>query len=691
MWLRLLPLLFMVGALATPLALTYYGYRTGNLGGIPLWPGLGASASFLLAMLLGGGLLRYVATRSARVEVALAEQKEILRQVGECGADLNFRLTFDGETPAEGSLLSLSVSGMRLSGYGEGDLATLRSGEFLSGASIDKITQFLGDTTGPALHGPFVLDLICKNGEFLPLRTWLRRIDDGAAPAVDGFVSNKGEWQQSLQRAETATETLGFLNETDAILADATDLIGAAAELMDRILEYVDLGEKGWGAIYTLDDVRRELTLVQARGGAAEILLCGERKFPLGEGSLCGEAALSERPRFSHDCRPGERSLHGELDTGDHSHCAVPLWFGSTLTGVLLLTASEDHTWTDFEMETLGAIGRRLGEGLSRHAISQAHLEEIEELTSSVGSATELVSSSANFMESFSNLIATPLGGMLATVAAIGQSAQDPNHAEHLSSVQQTGESLMRLLENLTDYAKLERGDFEIERVEFAPRACIRNALNTVAWQAKEKGIDLKAEVERTVPKFLIGDPNRLTQILINLFGNGIKASESGSVLVRVKRTADEADLIVLQFSVQDSSAGTLNEQQQQILADAQLGGTGNKPLLGPDMNLVLAAMLVKRFGGRIWAQSSIDQGNTINFNVQLATSAALALESPAAEAVMPEPVPEAQTAMLELAPITPMMYIFSPIQTNDFCLITNNSKKGFSVTAKSRFSWVWI
>ena len=636
---HLLPLIFGFGGLAAPIALGAYAVREGLPSGLPLWIPIGVGLALLFPLLLGSAILRFAEGARARGEIRLAEQREVNRQLSECGGDLCFHLDLNTKSPAESELLSLSRPGMRLSGWSEDELSTLRGGDLFSAQALERIAHFMESSRAPGMHGPLELELNGREGEILHLDTWLRRLEDGT---VEGFARNERQRLDTLREVSDSADSLNFLGRVERALGGRPDLPEAAGDVLDIVLDFMRTEDDGWAALYTLDKDGQTLNLVQARGTAAGELLAGRRSRPLGEGSLCGEAALSDEPRFSTDCRPGEQSLHGKLRCGEHSHCAVPLRCGETLMGVLLIGASVKQDWSKHRTQGLSAAGRRLAASLQDHRKTQAHWDEVEALSRDVDRVTELLGAPARFLKDVSHEISTPLRSIVATAQLSRQGMQDPEQGEHLAAVERSGESLLRVLDNFLDFARLESGDFVVEQGTLSARDCIKDALNTVAWQAQERGINLKAEVERAVPDALVGDRKRITQILINLLSNGIRATEQGNVVVKAELGGGDAGTAVLNFSVRDSGVGILDESQQQIFTDASADGDRARPLLGPDMNLSLAALLVKRLGGRIWVQSAMGRGNTINFNLKLAQGNAQAhLQDPAEkQAPMKAPAP---------------------------------------------------
>nr|WP_320192664.1 ATP-binding protein [uncultured Desulfobacter sp.] len=159
-----------------------------------------------------------------------------------------------------------------------------------------------------------------------------------------------------------------------------------------------------------------------------------------------------------------------------------------------------------------------------------------------------------------------------------------------------------------------------MEDISFQLKDIVDNMVQSLNLNAKEKDINLLIKIERDVPKTMVGDPHRLSQILINLGGNAVKFTEKGgTVSLKVAIKEDGASTFVLQFSVQDTGIGISPEQQEHLFqAFTQADGSTTRQYGGTGLGLAISKKLVQLMDGQIWLDSTEGIGSTFHFTVRL-------------------------------------------------------------------------
>ncbi len=145
---------------------------------------------------------------------------------------------------------------------------------------------------------------------------------------------------------------------------------------------------------------------------------------------------------------------------------------------------------------------------------------------------------------------------------------------EYAETIRKSGDALLSIINDILDFSKIEANKLELESHPFDLRECIESALDLVAYQASEKGLELLYNVAEDIPAVVIGDVTRLRQIIANLLGNAVKFTEKGEVEVSAKLAESRADGATLQFAVRDTGIGIPSDQTnrlQPVLADRRL------------------------------------------------------------------------------------------------------------------------
>jgi CheY-like chemotaxis protein len=147
--------------------------------------------------------------------------------------------------------------------------------------------------------------------------------------------------------------------------------------------------------------------------------------------------------------------------------------------------------------------------------------------------------------------------------------------------------------------------------------------MQTLAFRASEKGLELACRIPPEVPDAVLGDPGRLRQIVVNLVGNAIKFTERGEVVVSVATESETAEELDLHFAIADTGIGIPTEKQKRIFeAFSQVDATTTRRFGGTGLGLTISAQLVEMMGGRIWVESEVGRGSTFHFTVRLGLQA---------------------------------------------------------------------
>ena len=293
-------------------------------------------------------------------------------------------------------------------------------------------------------------------------------------------------------------------------------------------------------------------------------------------------------------------------------HLGVPVLEGDKV--VLLMGVGNKATdYDDSDVNQLQLIGNDLWAIVVRRRITEA-LAVAREAAEAANRAK------STFLANMSHELRTPMNGILGMTSLALKRTDDPKLREQLQKIDQASQHLLAVINDILDISQIEAERMCLEQIEFKLRDVLENVTNLIKPKVMEKALQLFIDMAPEIEQFsLLGDPFRLGQILLNLTGNAVKFTESGSICVSIKIVAEQASEVLLRFEVKDTGIGIAAADSQRLFtAFEQADSSMTRKYGGTGLGLVISKRLVHMMGGDIGLTSQPGQGACFWFTTRL-------------------------------------------------------------------------
>ncbi len=300
-------------------------------------------------------------------------------------------------------------------------------------------------------------------------------------------------------------------------------------------------------------------------------------------------------------------------EDGVRSFVVQPIMIGNLWWGVLAFADKvAERKWTDAETHSFRAAADILGAAIERQRTQNVLLQAKE-------SAEAASRAKSQFLANMSHEIRTPITGAIGMLQLLQRTKLDKRQERYASNALASAETLLTIIGDVLDFSKIEAGKMELEQEMFTPCDVVNTVLQLFAGRAEAKGLELAYRLARDIPQQLIGDSNRLRQILINLVGNALKFTDHGEVIVACTIAESSPETTTLRFQVSDTGVGISPEKQKLIFEPfSQADNSMARNFSGTGLGLSICRQLCELMGGGITVESTVGQGSTFSFTVRL-------------------------------------------------------------------------
>ena len=263
------------------------------------------------------------------------------------------------------------------------------------------------------------------------------------------------------------------------------------------------------------------------------------------------------------------------------------------------------------EMKTL------YGDVTAQKRISAELTEAKNKAETATQIAEDAMKAKQQFLSNMSHEIRTPMNAIIGFTKVLSKTNLSEKQKEYLHAIKVSGDSLIVLINDILDLAKVDAGQMTFEQTPFKMETSILAMLHLFETKIQEKNLELVTEYDNKIPEVLLGDHVRLHQIVLNLVSNAVKFTSKGKITVRVQMVIENDDQATIEFTVADTGIGIAENKIEMIFENFQQASNSTSKLFGgTGLGLAIAKQLVEGQNGEISVKSKIEEGSTFSFKL---------------------------------------------------------------------------
>ena len=317
-------------------------------------------------------------------------------------------------------------------------------------------------------------------------------------------------------------------------------------------------------------------------------------------------------------CNDTEHDFNGKFrffeDVGAKSFILAPVFVDGGFWGYLSVEdCMSNRIWTESDVQLVGTICSSIAVSISRKLIEEARAEALQK-------ALQASLAKGNFLANMSHEMRTPMNAIIG-MTYIGKNSADIVKKDYaFEKIQNASNHLLGVINDILDMSKIEANKFELSPVTFNFEKMFEKAVSVISFRIDERRQEFTVQIDENIPPFLVGDDQRMIQVITNLLSNAVKFTpEHGRIALNARFIEKADELYTIQIEIKDSGIGITKEQQARLFTSFEQADSGTaRKFGGTGLGLAISKRIVELMGGHIWIESEPEKGSTFAFTVKV-------------------------------------------------------------------------